>query len=87
MPDNSGYTMYNSDPINAGFDSGLTGGDPIGLGLTQGMPDATAPIGGGGVTPPPTPQTTAQNMGVDASAATPNNFAKIDCYRSGHDCW
>jgi len=58
----AGYNL-NSDPIGMNAGAG-GGGDPIGLGLTQGLPDAAAPIGGGGVLPPPSPDQTSQDMGV-----------------------
>lgn len=54
--------MPYNDPFAMDMNAG--GGDPIGMGLTQGLPDAQAPIGGGGVTPPPNPQQVAKNMGV-----------------------
>lgn len=60
-----GYNVNMNDPI--GMSSMQGAGDPIGAGLTTGMPDAMAPIGGGGVTPPPNPAQIAQNMGVQST--------------------
>lgn len=60
-----GYNVNMNDPI--GMSSMQGAGDPIGAGLTTGMPDAMAPIGGGGVTPPPNPAQVAQNMGVQST--------------------
>lgn len=64
MQNMNGYNV-NLDPIGSGNAAG--GGDPIGLG----MPDAQAPIGGGGVTPQPDPTQTAQNMDVQTTGIPP----------------
>lgn len=57
----NGYNI--SDPIGGNVGGG---GDPIGLGITQGTPDAAAPIGGGGVMPAPAPARVAADMGMQS---------------------
>lgn len=61
-----GYNV-NLDPIGMGQSPVADGGDPIGIGLTQGMPNAQAPIGGGGVTPPVDPAQIGQQMGIQTT--------------------
>lgn len=57
----NGYNI--SDPIGGNVGGG---GDPIGLGITQGTPDAAAPIGGGGVMPAPAPAQVSADMGMQS---------------------